>query len=68
MARINGIAHISSSVSDIEMLKSFYRKLFEQLGMKTVLDQDDSLYGSAVKPEWSLGSTQKEIKKRNSMN
>ena len=45
MANINGVAHISLTVSDIELSKPFYRKLFELLEMKIVLDKEDSLYG-----------------------
>lgn len=59
MARVIGIDHISLTVSDVALSKPFYRKLLEQFGVKIVPDQEDSLYGSVVEPEWSLGSARK---------
>ena len=45
MAKINGIAHIALTVSNIDISKAFYRQLFKKLEMKIVMDQEDSLYG-----------------------
>ncbi|MBM87098.1 MAG: bleomycin resistance protein [Gammaproteobacteria bacterium] len=45
MLEVNGIAHIALTVSDVKHSKPFYRKLFAGLGMKIVLDDDNSLYG-----------------------
>ena len=45
MAEINGIAHIALMVTSVERSKPFYRKLFECLGMKVVLDNEGSFYG-----------------------
>ncbi|NKB35509.1 MAG: VOC family protein [Pseudomonadales bacterium] len=45
MAEINGIAHIALTVSNLERSKPFYRKLFDSLDMKIVLDNDYGFYG-----------------------
>ena len=45
MAKINGIAHIALTVSNIGISKPFYRRLFKTFEMKIVQDQEDSLYG-----------------------
>jgi catechol 2,3-dioxygenase-like lactoylglutathione lyase family enzyme len=51
MAKINGIAHVALTVSNISISKPFYRRLFKTLEMKIVLDQEDSLYGLEVELE-----------------
>jgi catechol 2,3-dioxygenase-like lactoylglutathione lyase family enzyme len=45
MAELNGIAHIALMVSSVERSKPFYRRLFECLGMKIVLDNESNFYG-----------------------
>ena len=42
---INGIAHIQITVSRFELCVSFYEKLFELFGMKTVYRDDMIFYG-----------------------
>ena len=42
---INGIAHIQITVSRFELCVSFYEKLFELFGMKTVYHNDTIFYG-----------------------
>src|SRR5262249_3129620 len=42
---INGIAHIQITVSRFELCVSFYEKLFELFGMKTVYRNDTIFYG-----------------------
>ncbi len=45
MPEINGIAHIALTVTSVERSKPFYRKLFDSLGMKIVLDDEKNFYG-----------------------
>ena len=45
MAELNGIAHIALVVTSVERSKPFYRRLFECLGMKVVLDDAKNFYG-----------------------
>ncbi len=42
---INGIAHVQISVSNIEVSRAFYRRLFEFFEMKIVFDDAETFYG-----------------------
>ncbi len=42
---MNGIAHISLSVTNFEQCAAFYRRLFEFLDMKLVYDLENLIYG-----------------------
>ncbi len=43
--KLNGIAHIQLSVSDMERSRVFYRRLVELFEMMTLIDSDDYFYG-----------------------
>jgi len=41
---INGIAHVFVTAGDFERSRAFYRRLLPELGMRPVLDTDETLY------------------------
>ena len=44
MMEINGIAHVFLTASNFERAREFYRKLLPFLGLKPVIDTDDTYY------------------------
>ncbi|MBK8255317.1 MAG: VOC family protein [Polyangiaceae bacterium] len=43
--QINGIAHIQLSVTNLQVSRAFYKKLFDLFEMKVIFDDDTAFYG-----------------------
>ena len=58
MPKINGIAHIQLSVSDLARSIPFYRKLLTGMGMTLVNDTPTSLYGVGGRTGITISASQ----------